>query len=351
MKELTEIYDEMMSQFRSETGLDTADAVELSVRLYAVAAQLQALYLQSEWVRDQCFPQTAQGEYLDYHAQLRGLTRRPAIRAEGTLRFSVEQPSQVDLTVAEGTVCMTAAQMRFETTQTVTLAAGELYVDVPAQAVEAGVAGNVPAGMVRAMAVAPVGIKSCTNPQAFVNGRDTEEDEGLRTRVLETYHRMSNGANAAYYQKEAMGFDQVVAVAVVGRSRGIGTVDVVVASPQGLPSEELLASLQAHFEERREIAVDVQVLAPETTSVTVEAVLQVEEGADFETVSARVEAVLRDWFDGQRLGQDVLLARLGTLIFSVDGVANYQITAPAADMAVGTTVLPVLKQVTIGEMA
>jgi uncharacterized phage protein gp47/JayE len=351
MKELTEIYDEMMSQFRAETGLDTTGAVELSVRLYTVAAQLQALYLQSEWVRDQCFPQTAQGDYLDYHAQLRGLTRRTAVRAEGVLRFTVEQPSQVDLTVDRGTVCMTAAQVRFETTQAAVLPAGSLYVDVPARAVEAGEAGNVTGGSIRAMALAPVGVSGCTNPEAFTGGSDEEGDEDLRTRVLETYRRMSNGANAAYYQKEAMSFDQVAAVAVVGRSRGIGTVDVVVSSPQGLPAQELLDQLQAHFEERREIAVDVQVLAPTTQAVTVSVKVQVEEGADFETVSAGVKAALQGWFDGKQLGQDVLLARLGALVFSVEGVANYQITAPTADVAVEATVLPVLQQVTVKEMA
>ena len=349
--ELTQIYEEMMSRFQAETGLDTADAVELSVRLYAVAAQLEALYLQGEWVRRQCFPQTAQGEYLDYHAQLRGISRREAVRAEGVLRFSVERASQVDLTVEAGTVCMTAAQVRFETTRTVVLKAGALSVDVEARAVEPGAAGNVPAGMVRAMALAPVGIGSCTNPQPFSGGSDAEEDEALRERVLETYHRLANGANAAYYQREAMGFDQVAAVTVVGRSRGVGTVDIVVSSSQGVPSQELLARLQEHFEQRREIAVDVKVLAPFTKAVPVQVALEVEQGWEFDQVAGGVRTAVQSWFDGRQLGQDVLLARLGALIFAVEGVKNYRITAPAADVAVENTVLPVLSGVTVEEMA
>ena len=36
------------------------------------AAQVYGLYVQADWVGRQCFPQTAQGEFLDRHAQLRG---------------------------------------------------------------------------------------------------------------------------------------------------------------------------------------------------------------------------------------------------------------------------------------
>ena len=45
--------------------------------------------------------------------------------------------------------------------------------------------------------------------------------------------------------------------------------DVVVATTAGVPGEELLEELEAYFEERREIAVDVQVRAPETKTVDV----------------------------------------------------------------------------------
>lgn len=351
MKELTEVYREMMDQFQADTGLDVANAAELSVRLYAVAAQIHSLYIQSEWVRDQCFPQTAQGEYLDRHAMLRGISRHAAARAQGVIRFSIEQAAQVDLTIAAGTVCMTPAQVRFETTQTVTLQAQSLSVDAPAQAVECGTDGNASAGSIRAMAVAPVGISSCTNPEAFSGGSEQEGDDGLRARVLETYYRLSNGANAAYYQKEALKFDEVGAAVVVGQSRGVGTVDVVVSSEQGVPSDELLSKIQNHFEQRREIAVDVQVLAPQTTAVSIAVQIQCKAGADASAVAARVQTSIQSWFDGKRLGKNVLLAQLGALVFSVDGVVNYKITTPSADIAVSSTVLPVLSQVTVEEMS
>ena len=69
-----------------------------------------------------------------------------------------------------------------------------------------GSAGNAAAGTIRAMAVAPVGVSRCTNPAAFTGGLEEETDEALRVRVLETFQRMPNGANAAFYQQGAMSF-------------------------------------------------------------------------------------------------------------------------------------------------
>ena len=73
------IYQEMAEVFRRETGMNLAGDGDMAVRLYAVAAQIYALYVQADWVGRQCFPQTAQGEFLDRHAQLRGLERREAV--------------------------------------------------------------------------------------------------------------------------------------------------------------------------------------------------------------------------------------------------------------------------------
>lgn len=70
--------------------------------------------------------------------------------------------------------------------------------------------------------------------------------------------RLPNGANAAFYEQGALSFDQVAAASVLPRSRGRGTVDVVAATLEGMPDEELLGQLTDYFQQRREIAVDVR---------------------------------------------------------------------------------------------
>ena len=85
MKTTEEIYQTLLAAFAQRAGFTPEADCDLAVRLYAAAAELQALGIQSEWVLDQSFPQTARGVYLDYHAQMRGIARTAATKAVGTL--------------------------------------------------------------------------------------------------------------------------------------------------------------------------------------------------------------------------------------------------------------------------
>lgn len=347
MKTVDEIYDEMLRVFRRETGAEASAVSDLSVKLYAVAAQVYGLYAQAEWLSKQCFPQTAAGEYLERHAALRGLERRGAVRAVGKLRFFVERALGSDLTVPAGTVCATAGMLRFETTEAGTLTAGDTWVELPARAVDAGAAGNVPAGSVLVMTAPPVGIGGCTNPSPFAGGIDAEEDEALRKRVMETYKRMPNGANAAFYEQGALSFEQVAACEVLSKPRGIGTVDVVVSTTAGLPDRTLLAELREYFNERREIAVDVQVKAPTEKEVSVSVQLWLAEDAEEERVKQAVTQAIQGFFSGERLGKAVLVAELNRLVFSQEGVANCAILSPEGDVTVTREELPRVGALTV----
>lgn len=350
MKTTEEIYREMMDCFARETGMEPDGTGELAVRMYALATQVYGLYQEAEWTRRQCFPQTATGEDLDKHAFLRGLARQEARPAEGTLRFLVSGPASQDLTIPQGTVAMTAGLVSFETTQAGVLKAGTNAVEVPARAVRPGAAGNVPAGTVRTMAVAPVGVDGCTNPAAFVGGCGEEGDEALRARILASYRRLPNGTNAAYYAQEALAVDGVTAVTVLPRNRGLGTVDLYVTGPSGLPSADLLAAVREDLQTKREIGVDLQVLAPAGVKTDVLVTVKVREGMDGTAVRSGVAAALETFFDGTLLGKDLLLARLGQVVYQVDGVENYKFYAPANDLAVAVGQLPVLGTLAVEEM-
>ncbi|MBO5340367.1 MAG: baseplate J/gp47 family protein [Oscillospiraceae bacterium] len=348
MKTVDALYSDMLSDFAARTGMTVSEGGDLSARLYAAAAQIYALYVQADWVNRQCFPQTAQGEYLDHHAQLRALERKAAARAEGTVRFFGDGASGVARSIPEGTVCMTPGLARFVTTQDGVLPAGQSHVDVPVQAVEAGSAGNVIAGSIRSMAAVPVGITGCTNPTALTGGADAEGDEQLRARIMDSFARLPNGANAAFYEQAALSFDEVAAAVALPRNRGVGTVDVVVASQQGMPDAALLDQVREHLRACKEIAVDVAVSAPEEVPVDIAVRIA---GHEVDGLVGPVKLALDEWFCGQRLGQSVLRAKLGSLIYAVEGVENYDILEPARDIAVGKGQLPVLGTVTVEAMA
>jgi uncharacterized phage protein gp47/JayE len=350
MRTTEEIYQEMLAAFQERSGYGAEDSCDLAVRLYAVAAQVQALECQADWVLDQSFPQTAQGVYLDDHAAMRGIARQEATKAVGTLRFSVADVPVGDLSISQGSVCMTESGVRFQTTQAAVLAAGELAVDVPAEALEGGSSGNAAANSVTVLAACPVGITGCTNPEAFTGGTDAEDDDALRMRVLASYQRLPNGANAAFYEEQALRHEGVAAAAAVSRARGIGTVDVYITTAAGVPDDALLEEVETDLQAKREIAVDVQVLAPTKSSVNVAVELDVGESGDFAAVKSAVESAVAGWFTGKLLGNPILLAALGKLIYAVDGVKNYHILTPAVDTAGSSTTLPVLGTLAVTEM-
>lgn len=350
MKNIEEIYQELLVTFADRAGFTPETGCDLAVRLWAAAAQIQALGIQADWVLDQSFPQTAQGIYLDYQGQMRGLTRLPATKAVGTLRFSVEMAPVSDLTIPAGTVCMTENEVRFQTTADVVLGAGTLSVDALAEALEGGNGGNAAPGAVCILTACPLAVTACENPEAFSGGSDEEDDETFRARILESYQRLPNGANAAWYEQTAMNYGGVAAARAVGRARGIGTVDVYVATENGLPDAELLTGLQAELQEKREIAVDVEVKAPTVQSVDVTVAVEAKGGMAFADVKSAAEQSVTTFFTGRLLGKSVRLAELGSRLYALEGVENYRFSAPAEDLAADDTVLPVLGILTVTEM-
>lgn len=201
MKEVEELYGKMLAVFEEKTGFTMDDTADLAVRLYAAAAQIQSLYAYSDWAMNQSFPQTATGEYLDYHAALRGITRKAGTRASGILRFKIDQALEDNLPISAGTVCTTAGLVRFVTTHDGEIAAGGLYADIPAEAESVGASGNVGAETITVLTRAPEGVSGVLNPRAFTGGSGAESDDDLRVRRPPTaLIRLPNGANAAFYE-------------------------------------------------------------------------------------------------------------------------------------------------------
>lgn len=351
MTSIEEIYQAMLADYAARTGMEPEAGCDVAARLYALAAQVYALRVQADWVMRQSFPQTAEGESLERHAQMRGLKRKQATQARGDIRFYLRQIAGVGRLIPAGTVCMTSGLVRFETLVDGVIPAGERFADVPAQAVEAGAVGNVSPGAIGLMAVAPVGVDYCLNPNGFTGGSDWEDDEQLRKRVLDSFRQLANGVNSAYYRQAAMDFDGVAAAAVLARPRGIGTVDVVVATQSGTPDAALLNRLRDYFAHSREIAVDVQVREPNVVDVDVSVEIRPKEGVTMVQAADEVEQALGRWFTGERLGQDVLRAELNSIIYGCNSVENCQLLLPTRDVTVAEDGLARLGEVTVEEMA
>lgn len=346
---INEIYSDLKQTFEQESGFTINDGGDMALRFYAVAAELVSLWAESDFVHRQSFPQTATGEYLDRHAQMRGLSRESSSKAHGIIRFTITAVRSRDVYIPKATRCMTASLTEFVTTEDAFIRAGDLYCDVNAEAVIAGKNGNASAKEVNIMQNAPVGIKSVFNPNAFTGGMDEESDDELRERVINSYGSNPNGGNIAYYEKIALAVPGVAAVKVLPRERGRGTVDIIIASENGIPSQTIIDEVSDALDVRREICVDIDVLAPTSVQIDVTATITVSPGYSAAKTLQNVRSAVSAYFSGVNLGKNVLRAELGQIIYSVPGVKNYSLSAPASDVSISSSQLPVLHELSISE--
>ncbi|MDL2300443.1 baseplate J/gp47 family protein [Clostridiaceae bacterium OttesenSCG-928-D20] len=351
MKTMEEIYERLKKEYSEITGIVMSDSGDMAIRLRAFAAELFSLWLQADWLERQTFPQTATGESLDKHARLRSLERTGATRAEGQIQFFTDTAAETKITIPKGTVCRSSDGVSFETVNTVSIAKGTIKITADAVCRESGEKGNVIAGAIVFMTEPPIGVLGCVNPQGFSGGQNAEDDESLRKRILTTYKLLPNGANKAYYETKALSAPGIKKAIVIPRARGKGTIDVIVSSETGVPDALKIAEVLEILNSEREICVDISVLAPERVEINLDITLIIAAGYSFTEVSSAVRQTLESYFTGERLGEKIYLAKLGSLIFSVPGVENYRFQAPTADIEITQNQLPVLLSPVIREGA
>lgn len=189
-----EILDTMKTAFQQEKGEPVKNLSDLEMRFKAVASEIYSLFAFGDYVLKQGFPQTATGKYLDRHGSLRGITRKTATPATGTLTFSLSEASDKGITIPAGTVCSVWGRpfIQFSTDKAVEIKAGQLSAQVTATALKPGYEHNAEENTVTMIVNPPAFVSSVTNGQAFTGGSDPESDESLRERIISSY---GNGRN------------------------------------------------------------------------------------------------------------------------------------------------------------
>ena len=151
----------------------------------------------------------ARGEVLDALGENNHCTRKPAEKAETTLRFSLAAALPNNVIIPEG-VRVTGNSKYFATESTVTLQAGNTYVDVIGVAVEGGTDYNgIETGSITEIVdtyLIPE-ISSVTNTTATSGGTDVEEDNAYRERIRSADDRLSTAGTAAGYRYYAIAAD------------------------------------------------------------------------------------------------------------------------------------------------
>ena len=295
------------------------------VRASAVAAAVESLHQHIWWLARQHFPDTADPDYLERQASLYSLARKAAATATGTVMLTGTPATPV----SAGLLLQAANGQQYELTENAAIGVGGT-VSVAAWALLPGPGGNLSPGDPLTIVV-PVADITSAAVVTMDGGDEAERETSLRDRLLERMRNAPAGGNAADYVRWATEVAGVGRAWCFGGRRGLGTVDVAIMAPDGLPSAGLIEAVEDYIGQHRPVTSDVLVLQPDLVVVNITATVMLS-GVSLASAQAAAATAIAAYVDQLAPGDTVYLSRLSAAIQDVPGVVNVVITSPLADV-------------------
>ncbi|MBF0168805.1 MAG: baseplate J/gp47 family protein [Alphaproteobacteria bacterium] len=273
------------------------------------------------------FAHLATGEFVEADAGTYGLSRVPAVSANGAVAISGADGS----TLPAGSTFQRADGAQYTTQADAIIAAGTASVEVVA--VLPGLAGDVAMGTSLTLVQTVAGINSAAlaNVGGIAGGADAESDDSLRARLLARKRQPPHGGAVHDYVAWAREAGATRAWAI-NSWLGIGTIGVtfvIDGRDDIIPTVQEVADVQAYIEAHRPVTAQVTVFAPTPKVVD----FQIRIDPNSLAVQAEVEAELRDlWANEATLGTRLYISRIRSAIGRTVGLTDYTLIAPVADV-------------------
>lgn len=299
------------------------------------------------------FPMYAYGEWLDYHAQMRGISRRPATASFGSLRLTVTKNANIPVGSQFSTASVDGQpSVVFETTQgKYNLPEGT--VEIPVKCTQTGIVGNVIAGTVIFKLSQLSGVTAVTNPEAITGGTEEEDDDSLRARIvsLDQSQSVSYVGSVADYKRWSLEVPGVGGVTVIPAQDDSGLVTLVITDSNGDPAnEEICQNVYDYImspadPELRLTAPNVKlsVIPPTITELSISATVEVGTGSSLEAIKSTFIQEVQVYLDTARSDREVRYTQIGKILAGVPGVYDYDaltLNSGATNISITNTQLP-----------
>lgn len=302
------------------SGVDTSEGSFTYDVLSPEAIELAQAYLQLGQVLVLAFAQTTNGQYLDYRAGEHGVIRLIATYAAGTVTVI----GTIGTVIPAGTIFITNGGVQFATSADATIPSGG-SVNISVTAVNAGAAGNVPAGTITTAQVAIVGVTGITNAAPTTGGTDTESDTALLARLLIKVQLPATSGNANDYKIWATSVAGVGDAKVFPLWNGNGTVKVCIIDSNKQPAtSDVVTNVANYIETVRPVGATVTVESATGLNIDVAATLTLGTGYDSIAVTAAITSGITSYLASIAFQQNyVSYAKIGDIILQTDGVLDY----------------------------
>lgn len=299
------------------------------IRASSLASCATGQYAHQAWILKQFFPDTADTDFLERHCNLRGIRRKNATSASGTvIAHGIPQASiDADLQIKCGERLYTVLEKAYIKED------GTVVLSI--RSLEPGVISNQHNKTAQFMA-APVGVSSDLVNLDVTGGTDVESDNSLLNRLLDLLRRPPAGGNQYDYKAWALSVDGVTSAYVYPLRRGLGTVDVVITSGDNVPSDDIVSKVQNYIDSVRPVtAKNSMVVKPDVTKVDIEVKVSLSGGA-FDKAANDIKQALQEHFSALKPGDSVIASQLEAVISDVASVADRKMTLPKGNLVAET---------------
>ena len=315
-----EILDSMKTAFLEEKGEAVKNLSDLEMRFKAVASEIYSVFAFGDYILKQGFPQTATGEYLERHGALRGITRKTASPAKGTLTFSLSEKSDKDVIIPAGTVCSVSGKpfIQFATDKAYGIKAGQLSVKVPSTALKSGDEYNAQADTVTVIVNPPAYVNSVTNEQAFTGGNDPESDEALRERIISSYGNGRNMLSVTGVRNIILSIEEVTDATVWAEPDYI--MHVCLKTKSGAVSDSLKAQIRELLGFAQLCSVNMVFSAAAAQSFNAFAEAKIYSGYDKTAIINAVKERISQFCSSEKIGQNYSESAAAAACAGIDGL-------------------------------
>lgn len=278
----------------------------------------------------------AKAEHLDHLGALMGVSRISAQASRCTVRFFIATPKGFEVPVPAGTrVSTQAGDVLFATAATVSIAPGQEFVDVAAQALTAGASANglVPGQLTQLVDPLPY-ITSVANTTVSLSGSDVEADARLRERIRIAPESYSCAGPVGAYQAQVLAISQdIEEVVVVSPSPGIVDIRFTLTGGE-LPDASLIAQVREVItgETLRPLTDTVLVAAPDEVSYALKGkwFLRRSDATLLSSITTAVNMAVENFRLWQRSkpGRDINPTRLTSLVEQA-GAKRIELESPS----------------------